>query len=469
MAQMIVVAIASIGLIVFVSFIAARLVRARTAGMSVRMQIFLALALIVGAFAFGLGLMVLDRVKARADLVGEEAARGEARAVAALVAAEMEVSGASFTVVARRLERTRLPTASYRDTDTPPEDSLHLALLDASGAVVFQKGRSADDPGTVAVTVPVVVAGAIVGHARVVKPTLVIRQTLADFAPTVLIISLLLGAVAAGAAALIGRTIARPIEELTRFAERVSEGDRRAPPPLGHGREVKRLRKALDSMRRELQGRPFVETFAADLSHELKNPVAAIRASAEVLQDGALDEPEEAKRFVSRIMESTGRIEALLGDLLSLAQLEARGVEDAESTDLAKNARAAVSPRREAGKAIELETDGPATVRGDGAWLSRAIANLIDNAYIHGGDGAVSVKVWREADEVFCTVSNQGQIAKGVKPRIFRRFFTTRADRGGTGLGLAIVRAIAEAHGGRAECTEHGPPQVTFQIRLPCA
>jgi signal transduction histidine kinase len=469
MLQMIIVAIASIGLIVFVSFIAARLVRARTAGMSIRMQIFLALALIVGAFAFGLGLMVLDRVKARADLVGEEAARGEARAIAGLIAAEMEVSGASFHQVAKRLEGAPKPDVSSSSRRDASEPDLHLALLDAQGEIVLQRGRSPDEPGTVAVTVPVVSGGRMVGQARVVKPTLVIEQTLADFAPTVLIISLLLGAVAAGAAALIGRTIARPIEELTRFAERVSEGDRRAPPPLGHGREVMRLRQALDSMRRELQGRPFVETFAADLSHELKNPVAAIRASAEVLQDGALEEPDEASRFVTRIAESSSRIEALLGDLLSLARLEARGVEDAETVDVVDRARVAVATAIEAGTEVELEATGTAPVKGDPAWLSRAIANLVDNARIHGGSGPVRVQVWREEDEVFCSVRNRGQVAKGVKPRIFRRFVTTRADRGGTGLGLAIVRAIAEAHGGQAECTEVGPPEVVFTIRLPRA
>jgi signal transduction histidine kinase len=307
-----------------------------------------------------------------------------------------------------------------------------------------------------------------VGSVRVVKPTLLIQQTLADFAPTVLVISLILGAVAAVAAAVIGGTIAAPIEELTRYAERVSEGDRRAPPPLGHGREVKRLNVAIDSMRRELQGRPFVETFAADLSHELKNPVAAIRASAEVLRDGALDEREEGERFVGRILESTGRIEALLGDLLSLARLEARGVENARIIDLGKLAQRAIDGLAQTTQPVDLSVEGNLQVRGDAAWLTRAIANLIDNARIHGG-GPIRVRVWRQDDDVRCSVTNPGQVSRGVQKRIFRRFVTTRADRGGTGLGLAIVRAIAEAHGGETSCTDLGPPEVTFRIGLPAA
>src|SRR4029079_3441314 len=120
-----------------------------------------------------------------------------------------------------------------------------------------------------------------------------------------------------------------PIEAISEYGEQVSQGERKTTLPLWGGREVTRLWRAIDSMRRQLEGRPFVETFAADLSHELKNPVAAIRASAEVLDEGAIDEPEEAARFVGGIREATTRIEVLLGDLLSLARIEARGVEDA--------------------------------------------------------------------------------------------------------------------------------------------
>jgi two-component system sensor histidine kinase CreC len=456
---MIIVTAAAIGLILFVSFITARLIKARTAGMSIRMQIFLALSLIVGAFAFGLGLMVLDRVKARADLVGSDAARGEAQTVAALVAAEMEARQSSLQDVAQTLERYGRHGAVTH----------HMALLDRAGGEVFSTGGGQDEVGTVSAQVPVETNGVRVGYVRVVKPTLLIRQTLADFAPTVLIICLVLGAVAAGAAALIGRTIATPIEALSRFADQVSSGDLRAPPPQGHGREVMRLAHGLDTMRRALQGRPFVETFAADLSHELKNPVAAIRASAEVLSDGAIDDPVEGERFVSRILEATTRIEALLGDLLSLARLEARGVDTAKTIHLGKEAEKAVDAVRADGTQIELQIEGSVPVRGDATWLSRAIANLTDNARQHGKPGPIVVRLWRSDDEVCCSVTNPGEVSRGVSKRIFRRFVTTREDRGGSGLGLAIVRAIAEAHGGRAECTSLGPPEVAFQITLPAS
>ena len=463
MGRLVVVAAAAIGLIVFVSFVAVRLVRSRGAGMSIRMQIFLALALIVGAFAFGLGLLVLDRIKARANLLAREAALDEARSIAALVAGEMGERGTSLSDVARRLG------------SAAGEGELNLSLLDPDGMPLFERGLSPDDPAAVAVFAPVEIADAVIAQVRVVKPTLVIAQTLADFAPTVLVIGLLLGAVAAGSAALIGRTIATPIESLTSFAERVSTGDVRAILPRGSGREVTRLAHALDTMRRDLEGRPFVETFAADLSHELKNPVAAIRASAEVLRDGAASEPEQADHFVSRILEATGRIEALLGDLLRLARLEARGLDDAErvgSVDLGERARGVVTRAREAGADVllEAESGAPLRVRGDGGWIARAIENLVDNARVHGADDEpIRVVLARSGADVICEVHNAGQLSRHVQKRIFRRFVTTRADRGGTGLGLAIVRAVAEAHGGRAECVAAGPPTVSFALRLPAA
>jgi signal transduction histidine kinase len=81
----------------------------------------------------------------------------------------------------------------------------------------------------------------------------------------------------------------------------------------------------------------------------------------------------------------------------------------------------------------------------------------------------VSVSVGRVGDDVFVRVKNAGSLPAHVRQRAFRRFATTRADKGGTGLGLAIVRAVAEAHGGRAELVETGPPMVEFSLKLPAS
>jgi signal transduction histidine kinase len=277
---------------------------------------------------------------------------------------------------------------------------------------------------------------------------------------------LVLGAAAALAAAWIGRAIGGPIEALSEFSERIAAGEpARAPPPAFHGREVARLSRSLDSMRRQLEGRPFVETFAADLSHELKNPVAAIRASAEVLDDSALEEPEEARRFVRRIREATLRIERLLSELLSLARIEAHGVQDAAPVELAEMTRLCIAALDTAGR-VEITSSAPVHVRGEHHWLTRAIANLVDNALVHS-EGAVRVEVERAGKTALVRVGNDGAISKHTRARMFGRFVTTRADKGGTGLGLAIVRAVAEAHRGRVQLTHAGPPRVEFELSLP--
>src|SRR5262249_43515574 len=198
MIRLFLVAGAAIGLILLVGFITQRLVRARTAGMSIRLQVFIALAGIVGAFALGVGLLVLDRIEARATLLATEAARDEAQAIARFVGAEMGAGSVSIQDIAKTLRR---------EGDA---EAVHLVLLDTHGNVVF--GEGAQEPGTVVVEAPILADGHVVGTIRVLKPTIIMRMLLADFAPTVLIISLTLGAAAALAAAVIGNAIATPIE-----------------------------------------------------------------------------------------------------------------------------------------------------------------------------------------------------------------------------------------------------------------
>ncbi len=466
MTRLLVTSASAIALIFFVAFIVSRLLRSRSRGLSIRMQFFLALASIVGAFALGLGLLVLDRLEARTTAITEGAAHDEAEAIAALVAGEIEGRRDSLREIADRYAAERRPG---------PRGDRGLAIVDATGAVVFASGLAKGEPSTVSAAAPIEVAGKREGEVLVVKRTIVIRRALEDMAPFILIVSIVLGVTAALAADFIGRRIARPIEALTDFAVRVSEGERLAsPPPAEFGREVLKLARSIDSMRRQLEGRPFVETFAADLSHELKNPVAAIRASAEVLADGALDEPDEAPRFVGRIQEATARIEALLGGLLSLARIEARGIEDAGFVDLGSIVDAAVARANERAGSARVSVSAPRgaaiEARGDGVWLARAADNLIDNAIAHGAPGsAVTVSLTKALGRVTLSVKNAGAIDKHVAKRLFRRFVTTRADAGGTGLGLAIVRAIAEAHGGSVECASGGPPEVEFRVHLPGA
>src|SRR5512138_2880746 len=126
MTRLLLVALSSVGLILFVSFVVSRLLATRSRGISIRMQVFLALALVIGTFAFGLGWLVIDRVEARAVLLARHAAEDEARALSGMVAGDMLRSGRDLTSVAQMLTQERAHGAE-----------LHFELLDSTGAQLF--------------------------------------------------------------------------------------------------------------------------------------------------------------------------------------------------------------------------------------------------------------------------------------------------------------------------------------------
>jgi two-component system, OmpR family, phosphate regulon sensor histidine kinase PhoR len=218
--------------------------------------------------------------------------------------------------------------------------------------------------------------------------------------------------------------------------------------------------------------------FVANVSHELKTPLAAIRGYAETLRDGALDEPPTARRFTERILHQCRRLQELLDDLLTLSRLE--GVApalDREPVDLAAVARRAAEllapAAREKQVTIEIDASPVPPLLGDADGLERLLLNLLDNAIKYNRpDGRVVVKLSRTDGEALLEVADTGiGIPPESIPRIFERFYRVdkgRArDEGGTGLGLAIVKHVAQAHGGQVEVESRLGQGSTFRVRLP--
>src|SRR2546429_2623011 len=432
-----------------------RLLEARRTGLSLRLQVFIPLAattLLLSAMFAGI---VIDRFTARASLFATRAAEDEARAIADLAA---RTPATSLRPILQAFTRSAI------DTD--------VALLDGEGRVVLESGEAHLDVARVSAEAPVASGGRV----RVRKATFGMVQLMSDVAPKVALLALMFAVASAALAMIIGGAVAVPIERLTRAAKRVAAGERQAPLPEPRGREVRELTHALESMRSELEERHALENFVADLSHELKNPVAAIRASAEVLTEGAADEAETARRFALRIRESAEKLSALTQDLLSLARLEARGIEARpRKVDLCAIAREAVEAQASLagarGVRVELHAPDSAPLRGDPVWLRRALENLLGNAVQHSPQGGrVLVEVAPGQSGWEATVADEGPgVDPAIREKLFERFATTRHGEGGTGLGLAIVRAVAELHGGRAELRETGPRGSVFALSLPRA
>jgi two-component system phosphate regulon sensor histidine kinase PhoR len=231
-------------------------------------------------------------------------------------------------------------------------------------------------------------------------------------------------------------------------------------------RDVTETRR-LDAMRRD---------FVANASHELKTPVASIRAAAETLRDGALDDREASRRFTEQLEREALRLSRIVSDLLDLSRLESGSVLDERVTISALAAdevERLQDAARSRGILLTLHAEPEPEIRGSGRDLALLIRNLIDNAIRYTSDGgSVDVSVTVDGDRVVLRVSDTGAgIPQRDLPRIFERFY--RVDRarsretGGTGLGLAIVKHVAENHRGDVSVTSDLGVGSTFEVRLP--
>jgi two-component system phosphate regulon sensor histidine kinase PhoR len=220
--------------------------------------------------------------------------------------------------------------------------------------------------------------------------------------------------------------------------------------------------------------------FVANVSHELKTPITSIKGFLETLKEGAMNDPDNAERFLDIIIRHTDRLSAIIEDLLSLSRIE----RDSEKGEVAiadrplqevfdsveKSLR---SKAKHKNITLEFDLDDSLVAETNPTLLEQAIVNLVDNALKYSEPGS-SVRIVSEKNdhEVIIRVQDQGcGIPREHLKRIFERFYRVDKARsrkvGGTGLGLAIVKHIANAHGGRIE-VESSPGQgSTFSIHLP--
>lgn len=265
-------------------------------------------------------------------------------------------------------------------------------------------------------------------------------------------------------------TISRPLSRLTRAATRIAQGDRTRPGlTLRRDDELGQLARAFDAMVKQLDERArYISEFAANISHEFKTPLASIRGAAELLADGAVDDPAARGRFLGNILADVQRMDRQVSRILELSRIEAT-LEHREPVDIEDVVRTAAE-QLGAPVAVDVATAAEGlSIQGNRAHLESALSALLENAAQHGPTGEpISVGLDLDAAEVRIRVSDRGPgISEANRERIFDRFFTTRADEGGTGLGLAIVAAVVRAHGGRVTLQSAPGEGATFELRLP--
>ncbi|HNS96456.1 MAG TPA: ATP-binding protein [Polyangiaceae bacterium] len=317
---------------------------------------------------------------------------------------------------------------------------------------------------------PIVRDGSVQGVVYVTRSTNPVRSAMYRLRSSLFIILVAALAATSVLSMFLAGTISRPLTRLTHIANRIAKGDRSQTLKMARRDEIGQLAHAFDTMTRKLDDRAkYVGQLAANISHEFKSPLTGIRGAAELLRDGAAEEPEARIRFLGNILADANRLDRLVTRLLELARFEADPIPD-EMIDyeelvqeVARQAAATVPV------SVQFHTHHP-LVFGKRFHLVSALSNLVDNAQQHAAEGTeVSIVVEDGPEErLSTTVHNRGEPIHAINlPRIWDRFFTTRTEKGGTGLGLPIVATVIEAHGGSVSVRSHAAEGTIFRFDLP--
>ncbi|WP_220449283.1 sensor histidine kinase [Nonomuraea longispora] len=347
-----------------------------------------------------------------------------------------------------------------------------LGLLIAfAGVAVMWRLRTRSIGVMLAVVVVVAVAATLAGVVAIIM-RMIIAGAVKDFVLSVVTVG---GLVGLGVAFVLAK---RVVGESRRLVAAVRE-----PPfvaPKGLPAELQTIantleeayarERALEGARREL---------VAWVSHDLRTPLAGMRAMAEALEDGVVSDPETVARYHGQIKQEVERLSAMVDDLFELSRIHAGALRLSRAriglADLVADTLAGAEPlARAKGVVLTAEAADVVPVEADAGALGRALGNLVVNAIRHTPSDRTVVLRARVDDTGMACLSVTdccGGIPEEDLPRLFEVAFRGEAARtptadGGAGLGLAIAQGIVEAHDGRIEVVNDGPG-CRFEIRLP--
>ena len=328
--------------------------------------------------------------------------------------------------------------------------------------------------------IPVTDEGSVVGAVLVSQSTFQILQDLIEVRLTVFRFLLVAVGFAAILSLLVSTTISRPLKRLRSQAMAILDRRGRITGRfrgLNRLDEIGDLSRALSELSARLEERMrFIESFAADVSHEFKNPLASIRSAAEMLKD--VEDPKERARFATMVERDIARLESLLSGVMEISQLDvaAPGSEE-ESVAVALHevlVRVLENERRRyPGYNFELALrESSVVVVASPMRIVQIFENLVENAVSFSPKGGlVRVSLDRDGKEALVRVEDEGSgIPQQHRDRIFDRFFSYRPDatraKEHSGLGLSIVKAILERYGGSIALVDSELGGAGFEVRL---
>lgn len=316
------------------------------------------------------------------------------------------------------------------------------------------------------------------GFIVVARPRAVFTDTLRSLLPSLALSGLVALGFAVLVAALLSRTITRPLRELVGGARRFAGGDYGTRVPLAGPSEVAEMGTAFNEMASEIErARGSEQAFLADISHELRTPLTSIQGFAQAIVDG--EARGDAVSHVAEIIHrESRRLVRMVEGLLQVARLESGAQEiardDVAPARLLASAVAALEVQaKDAGVTFDVSgADALPALRGDPDKLAQLFLNVLDNAVKHSPRGAtVHVRGERDDGAVVVRVRDAGSgLPQGAQVRLFQRFYRgENAQHNGAGLGLAIAQAIAQAHGGTIQASNVDGGGAEFAVRLPIA
>jgi signal transduction histidine kinase len=268
----------------------------------------------------------------------------------------------------------------------------------------------------------------------------------------------------------IARGILRPLHEVSTAAQRVAEGLLETRVRAATSDEVGVLAASFNQMAEAFQRMLERERrFVANVSHELRTPLSTLRTASELLESHRGEFPPPSREAVDLIADDVANLRRLVEELMEVSEVDAgRAILRWEEVDLRALSSAVVHKLRR-----DTKIQGPAVVTvSDKARLERILANLVHNAYEHGGGQDVLVTVGEQNGACSLAVSDRGPgIPEDALPHLFDRFYkadrSRSRERGGIGLGLAIALENARLLGGTIEATSVQGERTTFTIVLP--
>ena len=290
--------------------------------------------------------------------------------------------------------------------------------------------------------------------------------------------ALFLGIIIAGALSSLGgvwasRRLMKPLERVSEAASEIAEGGLDARLDQEDDPDLSRLVASFNGMADAVQTRIEREArFASDVSHELRSPITALAAAVEVLDARRADLSDRTQQALDVVVSQIRRFDQMVLDLLELSRLDV-GITDLnrEETDLAPLITRIAGRYGIDDIIIEVAPDSDGLASVDKKRFERIMANLLDNARIHGGGvSRVSIEVGERQATRIAVEDNGPGVTHNERARIFERFARGSAGRsrsGGTGLGLALVAEHARAHNGLAWVEDSPNGGARFVVEFP--